>query len=232
MKRAARVRFLIAALSLALAAATFAAGRPATWASPVAGVPVGNFYRVEPDLYRSAQPDAEGFQALAAHGIKCVLDVAGGRGDGKAAHGTPLRLVHVSLRAWDLRDDRVLEALRVLTDPANRPVLIHCKHGADRTGAILALYRVVVEGWSKEDAVREMRDGGYHFHSIWSNLVEYVWSADVASLRHALGITVPPAGLAAAETPKNALPQPGAAGAPAAAPSGRGPTEPSAGPGI
>jgi hypothetical protein len=79
-----------------------------------------------------------------------------------------------------------------LTDPANRPLVIHCQHGADRTGAIVALYRVVVQDWSKADALREMDEGGFHHSSLWRNLDDYVLKANVEALRRELGI-VPPA---------------------------------------
>jgi protein tyrosine/serine phosphatase len=95
------------------------------------------------------------------------------------------------MSAFGLRDDRVLEALRILTNPQNQPVVIHCQHGADRTGAIVALYRIIVQGWSKADAVREMNEGGFHHSSLFRNLDRYVLAADVEALRHKLGIVLP-----------------------------------------
>jgi len=97
------------------------------------------------------------------------------------------------MSAWGLHDDLVLQALRIMADPANRPLLIHCQHGADRTGAMVALYRVVVQNWSKADAIREMNEGGYHHSFLWKNLDHYVDRADVAALRKALGLSAPSA---------------------------------------
>jgi protein tyrosine phosphatase (PTP) superfamily phosphohydrolase (DUF442 family) len=166
--------------------------RPETWATPLGDTAVANCYRVEPDFYRSAQPTAEGFRKLASLGVKTVLDVAGGDGDTEAAEGTGIKLLHIPMSAFGLRDDRVLQALRILADPANRPVVIHCQQGADRTGALVALYRVVVQGWTKEEAIREMNEGGYHHSSLFVNLDRYVERADVAALRKALGIAATP----------------------------------------
>jgi tyrosine-protein phosphatase SIW14 len=166
--------------------------RPAAWATAVATSGVENLYRVEPDLFRSAQPTVAGFREIAALGVKSVLDVAGGEGDAPIARGTELKLFQVPMSAFGLRDDRVLEALRILADPVNRPLVIHCQHGADRTGAIVALYRVVIQGWSKADAVREMDEGGFHHSSLWRNLDDYVLKANVEALRRRLGV-VPPA---------------------------------------
>ena len=174
------------------ATAAIAAGppeRPTDWAILVDGTTVKNLYKVEDGLYRSAQPTAAGFQELRALGIKTVLDVAGGAGDDGLIQKDSLKLFHVPMRAWGLRDDLVLQALRVMTDPSNRPLLIHCQHGADRTGALVALYRVVVQGWTREKAVEEMNRGGYHHSSLWRNLDEYVMKADVETLRRTLKVT-------------------------------------------
>jgi hypothetical protein len=61
-------------------------------------------------------------------------------------------------------------------------------------------YRIVIQGWTKEEAIAEMTDGGFGFHSIWSNLVDYLRELDVARLKRASGggsafrrVTAPPA---------------------------------------
>jgi tyrosine-protein phosphatase SIW14 len=169
-----------------------AATRPAEWATAVEGTSVVNLYRIEDGLYRGAQPTADGFKELAALGVKCVLDVAGGAGDAALVEGGALKLFHVPMTAFGLRDDRVLEALRIMADPQNRPLLIHCQHGADRTGAMVALYRVLFQGWTPEKAVLEMNRGGYHHSSLFRNLETYVLKADAAALRRKLGIAGPP----------------------------------------
>jgi protein tyrosine phosphatase (PTP) superfamily phosphohydrolase (DUF442 family) len=188
MKKAL-VPVLVLFLSAAAASAAGPVERPADWAILVDGTTVKNLYKVEDGLYRGAQPTAAGFQELRALGVKTVLNVAGGAGDDLLIQKDSLKLFHVPMRAWGLRDDLVLEALRVMTDPANRPLLIHCQHGADRTGALVALYRVVVQGWTKEKAVEEMNRGGYHHNSLWRNLDEYVMKADVEALRKTLKVT-------------------------------------------
>jgi protein tyrosine/serine phosphatase len=94
------------------------------------------------------------------------------------------------MSAWGLHDDLVLKALRIMVDPRNRPLMVHCRHGADRTGAMVALYRVVVQGWTREQAVREMDDGGYHHSWLWRDLDRYVMKADIEKLREELGLSV------------------------------------------
>ncbi len=161
--------------------------RPSEWATRVDGTSVPNLYRIEDGLYRAAQPTAKGFQELAALGVKCVLNLSGPVDDAYVEKGS-LKLYHVPMSALGLRDDRVLQALKIMADPQNRPLLIHCQQGADRTGAMAALYRVVVQGWTAEKAVEEMTRGGYHHSALWKDLETYVLKADAAALRKKLGL--------------------------------------------
>jgi protein tyrosine phosphatase (PTP) superfamily phosphohydrolase (DUF442 family) len=194
------------ALFLGLSVGSYAAPppRPAAWAAPASAPGVENLYLVEPGLYRSAQPTAEGFRRLEALGIRTVLDLRGGIGDAELARATDLRLLQVPMTAFGLTHRRVLAALRILADPVNRPILVHCRQGADRTGALIALYRVVAQGWTKQAALREMDDGGFHHSGLFSGLDGYVARADVARLRRELGISPPPARTSAAAAPAEA----------------------------
>jgi DSP-PTPase phosphatase fused to NAD+ Kinase len=81
--------------------------------------------------------------------------------------------------------------LQIVTDPEHTPVLVHCQHGADRTGTMLALYRVAVQGWTKEAAIREMTRGGYGYHKIWIELPPWIRDLDIGSLRSKAGIRAP-----------------------------------------
>ena len=207
---------LVLSISLLLAGASAqgasgpAQERPAEWASAVEGTSVGNLYRIEDGFYRAAQPTATGFQELAKLGVRYVLDVSGGADKALVGEGS-LKLFHVPMSAFGLRDDRVLEALRIMADPQNRPLLIHCRQGADRTGAMVALYRVVVQGWSPEKAVLEMNRGGYHHSSLWWTLETYVLRADAAALRKKLSLDGP-AGPSASGSVLAVIPAPATSG--------------------
>ena len=193
MKRWAAPFLVLSLCAGAASAAPEPPARPADWATPVSGTCVKNLYLIEDGFYRGSQPTAQGFQELQDLGVRTVLDLAGGGGDAVFVPGGPLKLVHIPMTAFELRDDRVLEALRVMVDPANRPLMIHCKQGADRTGALVALYRIVVQGWTKQKAVLEMSTGGYHHSALWRNLDYYVMKADVNALRRQLNLSGPPA---------------------------------------
>jgi Protein tyrosine/serine phosphatase len=94
--------------------------------------------------------------------LKTVINLRDTNSDPKAALGTKLVLLNPGITTWSFTDDDIIKALCAVTH-AQRPVLVHCRHGADRTGLIIALIRIIDEGWSVEDAKKEMLEGGYGF---------------------------------------------------------------------
>ena len=159
-----------------------AMGRNPDWAVPVTSPAVPNLFRVTPDIYRSAQPETADMQALERMGIRTVISLRGFHGDAEKAKGTKLILVSIPINTWDIDDDKVILALRALRD-ADKPVLVHCQHGADRTGLIMAMYHMIEQGWSREKALDELQNGGYGFHPMWVNIVEYLRKVDVERIR-------------------------------------------------
>lgn len=178
-------------VSFLAAAAALAQQRPPEWATPVALPGVPNLHRLDAHVYRSAQPSALGMRELEKLGITTVLCLRDLHDDVDEASGTKLRLVRVELNAWHVNEAEAQQALRVLVDPSNHPVLVHCQHGADRTGLVSALYRMVVQGWTAEAAVDEMVRGGYGYHTLWKGLPRFLRGVDATAWRRALGL--PPA---------------------------------------
>lgn len=172
---------------LVFAAAASGEERPARWAEPIAVDGAPNLHKVSEVLYRSAQPSAAGMKGVEALGVKTVLSLRSFHSDRREARGTTLALVRVRFDTWDVDEDELVEALRVIRDPARQPVLVHCQHGADRTGMIVALHRIVFEGWSKQEAIDEMQNGGYGWHPVWTHIPGYVESVDVDALRRKIG---------------------------------------------
>jgi protein tyrosine/serine phosphatase len=70
-----------------------------------------------------------------------------------------------------------------VSNPKRTPVLVHCLHGSDRTGTMCALYRIAIQGWSKEDALKEMVEGGYGFHGVFQNLLDYLDELDIDDIK-------------------------------------------------
>lgn len=167
--------------------------RPEVWASPVdpAVVGVPNFYRVNDQIYRSAQPDATGFLALTQMGVASVLSLRQTLSDAPLAKSTDLALFRVPMKSRYVAEKngaRVVQAMRDLHAGMQRgPVLVHCHHGADRTGLICALWRILYQGWSRQSAIDELIEGGYGFHPIWFNIPRYLREVNLTDLRDRIG---------------------------------------------
>ena len=159
--------------------------RPATWATPVPLEGVPNLHKVSPTLYRSAQPTADGMLKVKELGIKTVINLRSFHSDRDEVGDTGLTREHIYMKAWHPELKEARRFLQIVTDPARQPVLVHCQHGADRTGAMCAIYRIVVGGWTKEEAVREMTEGGYGFHEVWKNLPVWIDGLTVHNLEQA-----------------------------------------------
>lgn len=147
---------------------------------------VSNLHRISPTLYRSEQPTALGMKNLEKLGIRTVINLRAFNDDDDEVKGTQLRTEHVKILTWRIDDKHVIEVMRMLRKTENGPFLIHCQHGADRTGVMSAMYRVLEQGWTPEDALKELVGGGYGYHSVWKNIVRYVKSVDAAALREAI----------------------------------------------
>jgi uncharacterized protein (TIGR01244 family) len=127
------------------------------------------FHRVNDQLYRGAQPKAEGIRKLAALGIKTIVNLR--REDdhtlpeAAAARALGLRYFHVPMRDMSRpTDEQVSRALAIINSPENQPVFVHCRRGADRTGVVIACYRIAHDGWTRKDATKEAK----HYGMSWT----------------------------------------------------------------
>ncbi|SET34567.1 tyrosine-protein phosphatase [Thorsellia anophelis] len=142
-----------------------------------------NFYPVTEGIFRSGQPNALEMQGLEAMGIKSVLNLRQWHSDTNEAEGTNLQLSRVPMDAADVNDDNIVEALRILKT-AEKPVLIHCWHGSDRTGAVVAMYRLVFEDTPREEVLAELRKPEYGYHyNIYANIERYIEHVDIDAIR-------------------------------------------------
>jgi len=160
-----------------------APGRSETWAVPIDRPGVPNLHRVSGDLYRGAQPTAEGMAELKRMGIRTIINLRSFHSDRDDIGETGLAYEHIYMKAWHPEDEEVVRFLQIIMDERRTPVFVHCKHGADRTGAMCAVYRVVVEGWTKDEAIREMTEGSFDFHGAWDNLADYLNELDLDDIR-------------------------------------------------
>ena len=153
------------------------------WAVAIEKPGLPNLNRVSEDLYRGAQPTEEGMRELKAMGIKTVINLRSFHSDRDEIGETDLAYEHLYVKAWHPEEKEVARFLQVVTDKDRTPVFVHCQHGADRTGLMCAAYRVVVCGWTKEEAIQEMREGDFGFHEVWKNIVKYMNDLDVESIK-------------------------------------------------
>lgn len=180
------------ALRLLAAPEKFLNRRPTHWAQPLSMTGAPNLHKVSDTLYRSAQPSIEGMRNLKAQGIKTVVNLRSFHSDRDKLGDTGLGYEQIFMKTWNPEYKDVVRFLKIVTDPERAPVLVHCQHGADRTGVMVALYRIAVQNWNKRDAAREMVEGGYGFHSVWTNLVPWLEELDIETLRRDAGIGKPP----------------------------------------
>lgn len=182
---------VLLALCIAAAGPARAEERPASWAKTIDIQGLPNLHKVSEKLYRSAQPTAEGMRNAKKLGIKTVVSLRAFHTDQDEIGNTGLGYERLSFKTWHPEQEDVVKFLKVVSDPARGPVLLHCQHGADRTGMMSAIYRIVVQGWTKEEAVREMTKGEFGFHEVWKNLPPWIMGLDIETLRKEAGLTPP-----------------------------------------
>jgi len=158
--------------------------RSPEWAQPIDTH--YNLHQMTPTLYRSGLPDSGALPLLEKLKIGTVINFLP-ESDASWLKTVDIKQVQLTYRTNHVDDSDVLAALRAIQQAeSNGPVLMHCKHGSDRAGLMAAMYRVVIQGWSKEDALNEMTLGGFGTSNGFKDGVRYMMRADVDKLRTAL----------------------------------------------
>jgi protein tyrosine/serine phosphatase len=146
-----------------------------------------NLFRVTPVFYRSAQLAATDVELVKSLGVRTVVNLRKFHKDDALLQGSGIKVKRVGINTWSVADKHVVAALRLIkTAEKDGPVLLHCHHGADRTGLVSAMYRILYQGWSKEQALQEMTQGGYGYHAVWKNIPTYINDVDVEKIRRAV----------------------------------------------
>ena len=127
---------------------------------PAAPLPIKNFGKVNDNYFRGSQPSQAQLEALKAMGVKTIIDlrkdwVAGER---ESASELGLKYFNIPLKpSRPATKEQTEYFLRLVNDPANLPVYVHCKGGRHRTGAMTAVYRITRDGWTAQQAFDEMK---------------------------------------------------------------------------
>ena len=144
---------------------TFLAGASGVTALDSSKEALPNFHQVNENLYRGAQPEKDWVEKLKELKIKTVINLRG-ESEGTSAEAAEARVAGLRYFSVPLpgfgrpRDEQVEKVLAIINDAQNWPVFIHCRHGEDRTGTIIAVYRITNDGWTSEQAKSEAKKYG------------------------------------------------------------------------
>ena len=128
-----------------------------------------NFHRINAGLYRGGQPKENGFKRLASIGIKTIINLRDddNREDAEEREVKSLGMRYFNVPLNDLfgnpSDEQMSRLLSLINAPENQPIFVHCRRGSDRTGTVIAIYRIDHDGWSSEQAKTEAKRYGMGF---------------------------------------------------------------------
>jgi protein-tyrosine phosphatase len=139
---------------------------------------VSNAGRVSEMLLRGAQPSAQGLAELKKLGVTTIVDLRGNSGpvawERAQAESLGMRFVNIPVLGWSAPDDaKVAQFLKVVQQDPAQKIFVHCYYGEDRTGVMVATYRIAQQNWTPEQAAAEMNSFGFHYH-LYLGMKSYV----------------------------------------------------------
>ncbi len=163
--------------------------RPNTWANKIDHET--NLYQIDEQLYRSEQLSIENLSTLKQHHIDTLINLRYfDRDDDKEnfSQQKNFTLINEPLMAWSIKPEQLAKILYHIENQQKlgKKVLVHCYHGADRTGIVIAMYRIIQQNWSIEEAKQEMMQGGYGYHVIWKNIEKLLTQEKVTEVKQQL----------------------------------------------
>lgn len=160
--------------------------RPLKWARHVIGTELKNFYKIDEGVYRSKQPDKDTFPMLEQLGMKEVLNLRRYHTDNDEAKNTAIKLHHIKINAGSITQNHLIKALKIIENRKG-PIVFHCWHGSDRTGAVAAAYRIIFNNWSNAQAIDELENGDYGYHEkFYGNIKKLIRNLDVERVKSQL----------------------------------------------
>ena len=123
------------------------------------GIP--NFGQVTPTLYRGGQPSAEGFEKLAHMGIDIVVDTGRSKRDETLIKNLGMTYISLPWYCPFPRDEVFERFIKITRENPGKKIFVHCRLGDDRTGMMIAAYRMGQQGWTAKEAMQEMHEFGY-----------------------------------------------------------------------
>ena len=173
------LRASVVAAMFALTLAIPAAAQNAA-ASHLSRIHIDNFGKVNANYYRGAQPQGHDYADLAAFGVKTVIDLT----DDDGESSEPSMVKSAGMQSFRIpmsthqppTPGQLSQFLKIVNDPANQPVYVHCVGGRHRTGVMTAAYRMTNEGWTADRAFSEMKQYKYGADFLHSEFKQFVYS--------------------------------------------------------
>jgi protein tyrosine/serine phosphatase len=139
---------------------------------------ISNFGCINENFYRGAQPKSKDFADLAAMGVKTIIDLQedGEPGEQRTVEAAGMKFFRIGMSdsSWPSRE-KADQFLRIVNEPANQPVFVHCHGGRHRAGIMTAIYRMTHDGWTANQAYDEMKQYGFEKGFGHGSLKDYVY---------------------------------------------------------
>lgn len=187
------------------ALSVFAVALPLAAANQDPNLP--NFMKVDDHVFRGAQPTEQGILALAKLGIKTIVDLREvderWTAEENIVKAAGMNYVNVPMRGMSSpTNEQIVKVLSLLTADSSGPVFVHCRRGADRTGTVIACYRIGHDQWDNQKALKEAKVMGM---SMWERAMQH-YVLDYKAASYNLASKPVPAAPAAAVAPGVAVP--------------------------
>jgi tyrosine-protein phosphatase SIW14 len=183
MKTPARVVALVLFILMACTAVFSSTVLPLSISDPKPAIPhkselkgIPRFGEVTPMLFRGGRPSKEGLEALSQLGVDLVIDLRGtNQKERRQVHALGMRYMAIPWHCPFPHDKTFARFLKIMRENRNKKVFVHCRLGDDRTGMMIAAYRMSEQGWTANRAATEMRAYGFSpvHHLICPGLAGY-----------------------------------------------------------
>ncbi len=127
---------------------------------------IPNFHRVDQAVLRGGQPTQKGLEVLKSLGVKTIINLRGEndklKWEREFTKKLDMSFYHIPMSVYSQpTDEQIIKFLKVVINKENQPVFVHCESGRDRTGAMVALYRVAIYNWTPKEAYQEAKKFGF-----------------------------------------------------------------------
>jgi len=170
--------YVIATTFIALSTAIGAAAQTGG-SGQLSNIGIDNFGRINANYYRGAQPVGRDYADLAALGVKTVIDLTsdGEAGESDLVKSAGMKFYRIPMTTHvSPTDEQVAQFLKLVNDPVNQPVFVHCQGGRHRTGVMTAVYRMTANGWAADQAFAEMKRYRFGVDFLHSEFKSFVFA--------------------------------------------------------